>query len=239
MRQSFLFCECRSRTDSDAQPAVELIWQTQMKYSLICGAIFVAVASFAGSLKAEQAFPFLHPDAVRSAYQLARSSWKPASDTVRHAFLVAEDKHFLDRPAARSTITAVITYWYPEPTGRRSLPVSVAIATALSRDEILDWFVHGTFLGQGCFGVDGAAVAYFNKQASELELHEAAFLAALVQAPAQLHPIRSHDRALARRNFVLKEMAEAGFVSVFDANTAQASPLSAVVPLGTCSPVPE
>lgn len=210
-----------------------------MKHSLICGSMLLAAIAFVGPLKAEQAFPFLEQDAVRAAYELARSGWKPASDTVRQAFVVADDKNFFDRPPVRSTITATITFWYPEPGGRQSLAVSAAIARALNHDEILDWFVHGTFLGQGCFGVDGAAGAYFSKQTSELELQEAAFLAALVRAPTELHPIRAHDRALARRNYVIQEMAEAGFVSAQEASIAEASPLSVRVPLGTCSAVLE
>jgi hypothetical protein len=218
------------------QLAVARFWKKHMKYSCLCGAIFVAQASFFGPLQAEQAFPFLQPAAVRSAYELAQEGWQPATDTVRHAFLVAEDKHFLDRPAIRSTITAAITYWYPKRNGQPSLPVAAAIARALNHDEILEWFAHAAFLGQGCFGVDGAAAAYFNKSASELELHEAAFLAALVSGPAQIHPVRSHDRALARRNLVLDGMAEAGLISAQEASAAQASPLSVGVPLGTCPP---
>lgn len=225
--------------DKITQLAAEQMWPIGMKHSLICGSILLAATAFVGPLKAEQAFPFLDQDAVRAAYDLARSGWKPAPDMVRQAFLVAEDKKFLDRPPVRSTITATITYWYPEPGGRRSLAVNAAIAGALSHDEILDWFVHGTFLGQGCFGVDGAAGAYFSKQASELELQEAAFLAAIVRAPAQFHPIRAHDRAVARRNFVIREMSEAGFVTAQEANIAEASPLSVRVPLGRCSSDPE
>lgn len=233
------FCQHGLSADKITQLAAKQMWLIGMKHSLIWGSIFLAAIEFVGPLKAEQAFPFLDQDAVRAAYDLARSGWKPAPDMVRQAFLVAEDKKFLDRPPVRSTITATITYWYPEPGSRRSFAVSAAIAGALSHDEILDWFVHGTFLGQGCFGVDGAAGAYFSKPASELKLQEAAFLAAIARAPAQLHPIRAHDRALARRNFVIQEMAEAGFVSALEASIAEASPLSVRVPLGRCSSDPE
>ncbi len=200
---------------------------------------FIAIIAFTGALRAEQAFPFLQPDAVRAAYELARSDWQPASDMVTAAFQASEDKHFRDRPAIRSTITASITQWYPERGGPRSIAVSAAIARALSHEEILDWFVHAVFLGQGCFGVDGAAAAYFGKQASELDLHEAAFLAALVGAPAQFHPHRSPDRALARRNNVLREMADAGLVSAQQAGDAIARPLSVRAELGTCPQDPD
>lgn len=123
---------------------------------------------------------------------------------VSQAFLVAEDKYFFERPPLRSTITASITYFYREPSSRRSVGVSAAIARALSREEIVDWFVHGIFLGQGCFGVDEAAGAYFGKQAAELDLQEAAFLAGLVSGQERYHPIKSHGDALARRNFVIR-----------------------------------
>lgn len=210
-----------------------------MKHSLIGGGIFLATIALGIPLKAEQTFPYLEQDAVRAAYDHARSGWKPAPDMVSQAFLVVEDKKFPDRPPIRSTITATITDWYPEPGSERSPAVSAAIAKALSHDEILDWFVHGIFLGQGCFGVDGAAGAYFNKRTSELELQEAAFLAALVHGPGRYHPIKSHDDALARRNYVIKEMAEAGFVTAQEASIAEATPLSVRVPVGRCSSDPE
>lgn len=195
----------------------------------------LAVAfGFSISASADQSFLFLQPDAVRSAYERGRQEWLAVPQTVRNAFLVAEDGKFRERPPVRSTITATITNWYPEPGKERSFAASAAIAKALDPDEILDWFIHGVFLGQGCFGVDGAARAYFDKRPSQLELHEAAYLAALVQGPARFHPVRFRDDALTRRNRILTEMAESGAVSLQEAGAAASRPLSVRVPLGTC-----
>lgn len=189
----------------------------------------------AGPASGEEAFPFLLPDQVRAAYETERRDWLPTTQIVKNAFIAAEDKNFYDLPA-RSTITAGITRWYPHPASRQSLAISFAIARALEPNEILAWFVHGVFLGQGCFGVDGAAVAYFDKPSSELEIHEAALLAALTPAPARFHPIRAAAHTTERRNAVLREMADLGMIRDHQARSAMASPLSVRTPLGTCPP---
>lgn len=196
--------------------------------------LILAFIALAGPSGADESMSFLQPEAVRSAYELARSEWLAVPDTVRDAFLVAEDSAFHDRPPVRSSITAAITRWYPEPRARSSFGISAAIARALERDEILDWFIQGVFLGQGCFGVDGAANAYFGKRPSELDLHEAAFLAAIIPAPARYHPVRFEDRATERRNWVLLEMARHGLVSAAEAESAASEPLAVRVPPGTC-----
>ncbi|MEE4187277.1 MAG: penicillin-binding transpeptidase domain-containing protein, partial [Roseobacter sp.] len=54
---------------------------------------------------------------------------------------------------------------------------------------------------------------YFNKPLAELKPREAAFLASLPKAPSDYHPVRQKDRLIGRRNFVLKEMYENGFIS--------------------------
>lgn len=57
-----------------------------------------------------------------------------------------------------------------------------------------------------------AAQTYFNKSLSELEPHEAAMLAAMPQAPGRYHPVRAKERVTERRNYVLREMWQNGFI---------------------------
>lgn len=180
-------------------------------------------------------FPFLKSKAIRGAYESARKEWSETPQMVLDAFVAGEDLQFHDRLASRSTITRYIQYWYPEPgAGRPTFALSMALAQALTHDEILDWYVHGVFLGQTCFGVDDAAHAYFGKDTEQLELHEAALLAALPAAPSKFHPIRQHDRALERRNHVLREMVEGEFVTERDAASASTAPIAVRNPLGVC-----
>ncbi len=72
---------------------------------------------------------------------------------------------------------------------------------------------YGTNGGQTAVGVQAAARAYFNKPASQLTLSESALLAGLPQAPSQYNPFRQPGPATARRNSVLRKMADVGFIS--------------------------
>jgi penicillin-binding protein 1A len=84
---------------------------------------------------------------------------------------------------------------------------------------------YGTNGGQTAVGVQAAARAYFNKPASQLTLPESALLAGLPQAPSQYNPFRNPGPATARRNAVLRKMADVGFINAAEARAAIASPL--------------
>ena len=176
---------------------------------------FVAAAVFTGSTTAlaDEAFPFLKPDAIRSAYEMEAAGWSTAPVMIVNAFVAAEDRTFFQTSPSRSTIPLFVAGWYPQPGFPYKRVVAFSVSQALEREEILDWYVHRVFLGQGCFGVDQASLAYFGKSTVDLELHEAAFLAGIPIAPSDFHPIKKHDRAISKRNFVLSEMARAGFIS--------------------------
>ncbi|MBA4491049.1 transglycosylase domain-containing protein [Paracoccus sp. S1E-3] len=208
-------------------------WVQRCQWLAATTVVLLSVMSPA-SAQSQDEFPFLRPKAVRAAYESAKGAWSAAPRLVLDAFLTGQDRKFFKRSPSRSTITAGVGLMYQPDLGGQRLAVSAAIAQALSRDEILNWYVHGVFLGQSCFGVDGAARAYFGKQTEELHLHEAALLAALPVAPAQFHPQKKADRALERRNDVLTEMAESGLVSPQEAAAAMAQPLDVRSPLGTC-----
>lgn len=198
--------------------------------------IFLAAAIFTVSTAAlaDETFPFLEPDAIRSAYELNATDWSSAPAMIVNAFVAAEDRTFFQRSPSRSTIPLFVAGWYPEPSFPNKRVIAFAVSQALEREEILDWYVHRVFLGQGCFGVDQAGPAYFGKNTVDLELHEAAFLAGIPKAPSAFHPIREHDRAISRRNFVLSEMARVGFISEQEAHTSAEKPLTVRQPLGNC-----
>ena len=108
-------------------------------------------------------------------------------------------------------------------------------------DRVVVWF-HGytnspaefAVLGQRCFGVAGAAEAYFGKEVRALAVEEVAYLAILPKGPAVFHPERAGIRALERRNWLLGEMADAGLIAGQVAKGAMDSPLGVRGPLGTC-----
>jgi penicillin-binding protein 1A len=98
-----------------------------------------------------------------------------------------------------------------------------------SKEWILDKYLnsvpYGTVGGQSAIGAKAAARIYFNKRLSQLDLHEAALLAGLPQAPSTYSPLRSPGAAKARRDDVLREMAKLGMVSEESAQRAIARDL--------------
>jgi penicillin-binding protein 1A len=84
---------------------------------------------------------------------------------------------------------------------------------------------YGTNDGKQAIGIQAAARAYFNKPASRLSLAESALLAGLPQAPSDYNPFRAPGAATARRNEVLRKMADLGYISDSDAQAAIAAPL--------------
>lgn len=82
-----------------------------------------------------------------------------------------------------------------------------------TKDHILELYLNEIYLGVGSYGVASAALNYFDKSMSELTIGEMAFLAALPKGPNNYHPTRKPQAALERRNWVLKRMAEEGYIT--------------------------
>ena len=102
------------------------------------------------------------------------------------------------------------------------------IESVLSKEQILELYLNQIFLGRNSYGVQAAARAYFNKDVGQLSLAECAFLAILPKSPTNYDPVRHHDRALQRRNFVLAEMLRNNFITRAQHDAAVAAPLETV-----------
>ncbi|MDX6659106.1 MAG: penicillin-binding protein [Solirubrobacteraceae bacterium] len=86
---------------------------------------------------------------------------------------------------------------------------------------------YGTVGGQTAYGIQAAARVFFDKPASDLTLPESALLAGLPQAPTLDNPFLNPQRALSRRNEVLRKMADQGYITQSEADIAIASKLGA------------
>ncbi|HPF78237.1 MAG TPA: penicillin-binding protein 1A [Alphaproteobacteria bacterium] len=176
-------------------------------------------------------------------------------DIVKEAFLAAEDKNFYEHNGVDTyaIIRAVITNLRNSGSGRRLVGAStitqqvaknflltnevsyerkikeailaLRMEKALSKDQLLELYLNEIFLGQRAYGVAAAALTYFNKSLDELTIEEAAFLGALPKAPNNYNPVRHHEAALARRNWVIDRMAEDGYITAGEAEIAKAKPL--------------
>jgi penicillin-binding protein 1A len=110
----------------------------------------------------------------------------------------------------------------------KEIILAARVEEALSKEKILELYLNEIFLGQNSYGVAAAAQTYFNKSLSQLAPHEAAFLASLPKAPSDYHPVRQKERLLNRRNFVLKEMLENGYLTSEVYEREKAAPLLSV-----------
>jgi|SRR5215217_832572 len=90
----------------------------------------------------------------------------------------------------------------------------------LTKDRILELYLNEIWLGYRSYGVGAAAYNYFGKPVSQLTLAESAYLASVPKGPDNYHPIRRKANAIGRRNWVLGQMAELGWVSQADAQAA-------------------
>ena len=179
-------------------------------------------------------------------------------DIVKQAFIAAEDKHFYEhsgidyfgiiramfnnlknigtgrRPAGASTITQQVAKNFllnSEVSYIRKIKEAILanrMNKAFTKDHILELYLNEIYLGNRAYGVAAAALNYFDKPLNELAPHEAAYLAALPKGPNNYHPIRKHDAAVARRNWVLDRMAEDGYISAETAEKEKALPLEVV-----------
>ncbi|KJZ19932.1 penicillin-binding protein 1A [Loktanella sp. S4079] len=110
----------------------------------------------------------------------------------------------------------------------KEIILATRIEGAMSKEQILELYLTEIDLGVRSFGVTAAARSYFNKPLSALTPAEAAFLAVHPKAPYSYHPVRNRDAAIARRNFILREMFENGYLTQAELTEALNDPLRTV-----------
>ena len=104
--------------------------------------------------------------------------------------------------------------------------LAMKIERTYSKDKILELYLNEIYLGLGAYGIAAASLIYFDKSVNELTVAEAAYLAALPKAPNNYHPFRQRERALERRNWVIDQMANDGFIKSAEAEQAKRTPLN-------------
>jgi len=169
---------------------------------------------------------------------------------LRQAFIATEDKRFyshhgidfirfpgavLNKFRGFSTITQQLArnvFSDQIRAGERTLSrklkearVAVELERTFPKDTILELYLNQISLGPNVAGVEAASQVYFGKSARDLNVAEAAMLAALPKAPGNYNPRTHPDRAVARRNVVLTLMRNQGYITPEDAEYWKAYPL--------------
>ncbi len=172
--------------------------------------------------------------------------YKAISEKVINSFLSAEDKNFFYHPGvdAKGVLRAVVNNISNIIASRRlegasTITQQVAknflltnevslnrkikeailafrIERALSKERILELYLNQIYLGEGTYGVASASLEYFDKPISELSYEEAAMLAALPKAPSRYNPYKNIKLAKFRRDLVLKNLLENGYINESD-----------------------
>jgi len=114
--------------------------------------------------------------------------------------------------------------------------LSYRIEKYLSKDRILELYLNEIFLGKRSYGVAAAALTYFGKNLDDLTIEEAAFIATLPPAPSTRYLPENRENATFRRNAVIREMAENGYISEADAEKAKAIPINLLETGGFAAP---
>ncbi len=188
-----------------------------------------------------------------------RGVWKPLHEIapeMRLAVVAIEDHRFRSHvgidplSVARAVWTNLISFrvrsggsTLTQQAARRIVPIprtfggklreawyALRIERTLTKDEILEQYLNRAPFGNQLFGIEAAAKQYFDKSASSLSLAEAAFLAALPNAPTTLNPYRNDTAARERQRLVLRRMRDESMITQEEYDRAVIQPLNIVSP---------
>ena len=101
--------------------------------------------------------------------------------------------------------------------------LTIQIEKRYTKSEIFTLYCNQMYLGSGAYGVEAASRLYFGKPALELKLAEAALIAGIFQTPSRQSPLINPELARSRRNYVLGEMADNGYITQAEADQTIAS----------------
>jgi penicillin-binding protein 1B len=170
-------------------------------------------------LAAEDKHFFLH--AGFDPMGIMRAAWRDVFDQSR-----LEGASTISQQLARTLMLGTDRGW------RRKIPetlITMQLEHKLTKQQIFYYYANSIYLGnQGSFSIHGfgeGAQVYLGKDLSKITVQDAALLAGLIQSPGGRNPFSHPDRALARRNIVLKQMRENDFITERQYQDALASPL--------------
>lgn len=175
-------------------------------------------------------------------------------ETVRNAFIAVEDVRFSEHigvdfkriigaalanvtdgfgAEGASTITQQVVKNYflsPEKSIERKVQeawLAIQLEQKLSKSQILELYLNKIYFSKSAYGVAKAAETYYGKKLEDLEIHEAALLAGMPQAPNRYNPFAHPEAAEKRRNIVISLMEKHGFITKAEAEEAKSIPVQA------------
>ena len=103
---------------------------------------------------------------------------------------------------------------------------AVKLERSYTKDEIMNMYMNAIFFGSNAYGIKAASQTFFAKAPSELTVEEAATLVGMVNKPTRYNPVLNPDKSLVRRNFVISQMAKAGFITKEECDSIRQVPIT-------------
>lgn len=95
----------------------------------------------------------------------------------------------------------------------KEIALALKLESVYSKDEIMQMYLSAIYFGNGCYGIESASNFYFGKSASEINLNQSAILAGIIKSPAYYSPINNATNCEERKNLVLSQMFELGYIN--------------------------
>ena len=162
-------------------------------------------------------------------FGIARALWVNITEGKRHGGSTITQQYvvntFIEREdsVTRKVKEAILAY---------------QLESRFSKDEILEKYLNTIYFGHGAYGVQAAAETYFGKDVSELTTAEGAMIGALIKSPGEFSPRNDPEAAKVRRDIVLEQMLEQGYIDQAALDASIAEPLTIAAPAPTTTPAP-
>ena len=108
----------------------------------------------------------------------------------------------------------------------KEILISRAITKQFSKRDIMEFYVNDICYANGIYGLAGASKAYFNKDVKDLSLSQIAYLCAIPNRPSYYDPYKNPDNALERRDKILEDMCECGYITQAEMVKAKAEKIT-------------
>lgn len=102
----------------------------------------------------------------------------------------------------------------------KEILISYYLTNKFSKEDIVEFYINDICYANGIYGLEAASLAYFDKHASELSLSQICYLCAIPNSPSYYDPYVDPDRAIERRNKILNDMLELGYITQDEYNEA-------------------
>jgi penicillin-binding protein 1A len=179
--------------------------------------------------------------------------YKDIPKNLKNAFLAAEDDQFFEHNGVRlaslvravyqmvqsgeivsggGTITMQVVRGYLLSRDQKiirkikEIYLAFELESSASKEDIFSLYLNTIFLGNRSYGVEAAANKYFSKSINELTLAESALIASSAQLPSRINPLRSPDKSIIRRNWILGRMYKLGYIGRAQFLLARSEPIN-------------